>query len=273
MYCFFGLIINPETRSSQECSWLNTSPNIYATDYTTINEQQGRNINMHISGTSALQRGCAKKSLLHTRVILSSQMTSATLRWPLQGDEQRHQSYPSGFHFVPPDIRGSDASPARWCVWISSRPVRVLRDLRSLKATTGTMSSSLVSTSCDVFVPTGSLAASSMVPLCTGCVFSFGWASFGKAFADSDRCVKKELISLVEDLLFDFRSIADACQWILDMRHESPEAMSFLETEQRLHHIGWICSPGSPHDLLKPLQKKKAFVKTCVSSIRWNLWY
>lgn len=77
-----------------------------------------------------------------------------------------------------------------------------------------------------------------MVPLCTGCVFSFGWASFGKAFADSDRCVKKELISLVEDLLFDFRSIADTCQWILDMRHESPEAMSFLETEQRLHHIG-----------------------------------
>lgn len=72
-----------------------------------------------------------------------------------------------------------------------------------------------------------------MVPLCTGCVFSFGWASFGKAFADSDRCVKKELISLVVDLLLDFRSRADTCQWTLDMRHESPEAMSFLETEQK----------------------------------------
>lgn len=84
-----------------------------------------------------------------------------------------------------------DASPARWCVWISSRPVRVLRDLRSLKATTGTMSSSLVSPSCKVLVPTGSLAATSMVPLCTGCVFSFGWAAFGKLLTGAVFCRKK----------------------------------------------------------------------------------
>lgn len=153
-----------------------------------INEQQGKNMNMHVSCTSVLQRGCAEKCLCHTRVILNvAQVISATLRWPLQGDEKRHQNYPSGFRCVPPKI----SSPARWWVWISSRPVRFLRDLRSLKATTGTTSSSLVSASCDVFVPTGSLTASSMVPLCIGCVFSFGWASFGKAFTDSDLCVKK----------------------------------------------------------------------------------
>lgn len=74
---------------------------------------------------------------------------------------------------------------------MSSRPVKVLRDLRSLNATTGTMSSSFVSPSCKVFVPTGSLAASSMVPLCTGCVFSFGWAAFGKVLADVVFCKKK----------------------------------------------------------------------------------
>lgn len=158
-----------------------------------MNEQQGRNINMHVSGTSALQQGCAaappvfEKSLLLTRVIMTIALQA--LRWPLQRETQ--VSNWSEQLPVSPKIRGSDTSPARWWVWISSRPVKVLKDLRSLKATTGTMSSSLVSTSCDVFVPTGSLTASSMVPLCTGCVFSFGWASFGKAFTDSDLCVKK----------------------------------------------------------------------------------
>lgn len=177
--------------------------------------------------TSAVPARCSGAVL---RSLCFTAESSWKVRWPLQCSDDLCKEknkdikviQAASIHFVPPEIRGTDASPARWWVWISSRPVRVLRDLRSLKATTGTMSSSLVSTSCDVFVPTGSLAASSMVPLCTGCVFSFGWASFGKAFADSDRCVKKELISLVEDLLFDFRSRADTCQWILDMRHESP---------------------------------------------------
>lgn len=83
---------------------------------------------------------------------------------------------------------GGCVSPARWWVWISSRPVRVLRDLRSLKATTGTTSSSLFS--CEVLVPTGSFTASSIVPLCTGSVFSFGWASFGEILAGTDFCDK-----------------------------------------------------------------------------------
>lgn len=158
-----------------------------------MNALQGRNMNMHVSGTSALQQGCAaappvsEKSLLLTRGMTISLQA---LRWPLQRDTQ--VSNGSEQHPVWPKIRRSGTSPARWWVWISSRPVKVLKDLRSLKATTGTMSSSLVSTSWDVFVPTGSLAASSMVPLCTGCVFSFGVASFGEAFTDSDDCVKKE---------------------------------------------------------------------------------
>lgn len=155
-----------------------------------MNGQQGRNINMHVSGSSTLQQGCAAARLccstspLLTRVMMTIALQA--LRWPLQRETHWSAQLP-----VWPKIRGSDTSPARWWVWISSRPVRVLKDLRSLKATTGTMSSSLVSTSCDVFVPTGSLTAASMVPLCTGCVFSFGRASFGKAFADSDLCVKK----------------------------------------------------------------------------------
>lgn len=87
-----------------------------------------------------------------------------------------------------------DASPARWWVWISSRPVKVLSDLRSLKATTGTMSSSLVSPSCKVLVPAaGSWAASSMVPLCTGSVFSFGWAAFGELLAGAVFCRNKNI--------------------------------------------------------------------------------
>lgn len=86
-----------------------------------------------------------------------------------------------------------DTSPARWWVWISSRPVRVLSDLRSLKATTGTMSSSLVSPSCKVLVPTGSWAASSMVPLCTGSVFSFGCAAFGELLAGAVFCRKRNI--------------------------------------------------------------------------------
>lgn len=158
-----------------------------------MNAQQGRNMNMHVSGTSALLQGCAaappvsEKSLLLTRGMTISLQA---LRWPLQRDTQVWNG--SEQHPVWPKTQRSGTSPARWWVWISSRPVKVLKDLRSLKATTGTMSSSLVSTSWDVFVPTGSLAASSMVPLCTGCVFSFGVASFGEAFTDSDDCVKKE---------------------------------------------------------------------------------
>lgn len=110
-----------------------------------------------------------------------AQMTSA----------ERHGHQTDQSSLVWATIPGSVRSPARWWVWISSRPVKVLKDLRSLKATTGTMSSSLVSTSCDVFVPTGSFTASSMVPLCAGCVFSFGAASFGKAFTDSHLCAKR----------------------------------------------------------------------------------
>lgn len=165
-----------------------------------INEQRGRNINMQVSGSSTLQRGCAATPPVHEKSLL--QNNSPELFWTSicrhSDDLCRETNKDIGFQFAPlwPSVLGSHASPARWWVWISSRPVRVLRDLRSLKATTGTMSSSLVSTSCDVFDPTGSLTASSMVPLCTGCVFSFGLASFGKAFTGSDLCQKKRRSNL-----------------------------------------------------------------------------
>lgn len=85
---------------------------------------------------------------------------------------------------------GDPTSPARWWLWISSRPVRVLRDLRSLKATTGITSSSLFS--CEVFVPTVSLTATSIDPLWMGSVFSFGRASLGKTLAGTVFCVEED---------------------------------------------------------------------------------
>lgn len=95
-----------------------------------------------------------------------------------------------------PWLRSGDrplVSPARWCVWISSRPASARRDLRSLKATTGTASSSLPSPSCEDLVPTGSLTTCSMVPLCAGSVFSFGWASLGEGLPGTDFCVEEDL--------------------------------------------------------------------------------
>lgn len=80
------------------------------------------------------------------------------------------------------------SSPALCLVWISSRPESALRDLRSLKATTGTTSSSLPESSCAVLVPTGVLAMSSIVPLCGGSVFSFGGL-----LADTDFCDFKDI--------------------------------------------------------------------------------
>ena len=157
-------------------------------------------------------------------------------------------------------------SPARWWVWISSRPVRVLRDLRSLKATTGTMSSSLFRPSWEVLVTDGSLTASSIVPLCTGCVFSFGCASFGKGgkvLTGADFCLKKVLTQLVKDKLFAFFVKLVSYKWMLVVRHMSPGAMYFFSNPKcKSHRIWRICPSGPPHDLLKSLEKRKQLCET-----------
>lgn len=107
--------------------------------------------------------------------------------------------------------------------------MRVLRDLRSLKATTGTMSSSLVSGICEVLVPTGNLMTSSTMPLFTGSVFSFGWASCGKFFAGTDLCLERMNPFSQGQAVWLSEVELVSSPWILYVRHKRPQAMYFSE--------------------------------------------